>query len=288
MKKLVKHLIALVLAICCVLNGIPSISANAATKKVTGVETGFAYKSGRYIYYAFEMQGVRTGIMRLDTKTKKKKTIVSYKYKGEPTNGFYNLTVKGKYIYATWDLTCGTDHSESYIYRFSKDGKSKKKLACGVTPVIIKNRIYYEKCTLEQDEYCTYTRSTGKIYSMKLDGSDKKKVGTEKNLKLKARTWYNDYSNSTPPLTIGNYKYYVGTNGKTIYRYNKKTKKTNKIITYPNMVQCFMVQGDYMITRGYKGKQYGDYYNEYDQIITYCVKTNGKDKIKLKSWQAAE
>lgn len=287
MKKKWIYWIALTLAICCILTGIPSTPANAATKTVTGVETGFAYKSGRYIYYAFEMEGVRTNIMRLDTKTKKKKSIVSYKYKGEPTNGFYNLTVKGKYIYAVWDLAYGTGDSESYIYRFSKDGKSRKKLACGEMPVIIKDRIYYEKCTLERNSYCT-TQPTGKIYSMKLDGTDKKKVGTKKSLKLKARAWYNDYSNSTPPLTIGNYKYYVGNSGRTIYRYNKKTKKTNKVITYPKRVDCFMVQGDYVIAKGCKVKQHDNYYIECDQIITYCVKTNGKDKLKLISWQAAE
>lgn len=257
-------------------------------KTVTGVETGYAFKNGRYIYYAFEMDGVRTDIMQLDTKTKKKKTIVSYKYNGEGTNGFYNLTVKGNYIYATWDLALGTEYTQNYIYRFSKDGKTKKRLACGVNPVIIKNRIYYEKCTLEKTEYFTYTKSTGKIYSMKSDGTDKKYVGKTNMLKLKQRVWKYNYTDSTPPLTVGNYKYYVGKDKKTIYRYNKKTKKTNKVITYPDLVVSFMVQGDYLITKGCKGKQYGDYYSEFDQFITYCVTADGKTKIKLKSWAAGE
>ena len=174
MKKKIKHLIALLLAICCVLSEIPCISTNAATKTVTGVETGYAFKNGRYIYYAFEMDGVRTGITRLDTKTKKKKTIVSYKYKGEGTNGFYKLTVKGNYIYATWDLALGTEYSQNYIYRFSMDGKTKQRLDCGMKLAIINNRIYYEKYTLKKNEYFTYTQSTGKFYSMKLDGTDKK------------------------------------------------------------------------------------------------------------------
>lgn len=277
MKKSAKHLIALVLAICCVLNGIPSISANAATKKVTGVETGFAYKSGRYIYYAFEMEGTRTNIMRLDTKTKKKKSIISYMYKGNPTNGFDNLTIKGNYIYACWDLFYGTDSSDPYIYRFSKDGKSKKRLAAGSNPVIIKNRIYYQKWNTKN-----YTSA---LYSMKLNGTDKKKVGALKNLKLKPRVFNYDYAQNHSSLTVGNYKYYIGNNQKTIYRYNKKTKKTNKVITYPTSVDTFMVQGDYVISKGYKGSW--DNYSTCRRV-TYCVKSNGKNKIHLKSWAPGE
>lgn len=290
MKKTVKYLIALMLVICCILNEIPCIMTNAATETVTGVETGYAYKSDRYIYYSFGMFG--TGIVQLDTKTKKKKTVVSSKYKGSETNGIYNLTVKGNYIYGTWDLALGTEGSQEYIYRFSKNGKTKKRLACGINPVIINDRIYYEKCTLKEYGDITATESTGKIYSMKLDGTDKKYFGKTDQLKLHARARGHyiryDYTDTTSPLTVGNYQYYVAKDGKTLYRYNKKTKKTNKVITCPDRVDSFMVQGNYVIVIGYSDieKQYDDYC-EQGEYITYCVSADGKTKIKLQSWAAA-
>lgn len=40
-------------------------------KMLTGREAGCGCRSGKYIYYAFEMGGVRMGIRRYDIKTKK-------------------------------------------------------------------------------------------------------------------------------------------------------------------------------------------------------------------------
>ncbi len=37
-----------------------------------------AVRDGKYICYAYEMHGIRMGIMRYDTKRKAKKQIVSY------------------------------------------------------------------------------------------------------------------------------------------------------------------------------------------------------------------
>ncbi len=44
------------------------------------------------------------GIVRYDTKTKKKKVIVPY----ENDDGYSNLIIEGKYIYAVRDLSYGS------------------------------------------------------------------------------------------------------------------------------------------------------------------------------------
>jgi hypothetical protein len=291
MKKM-KKMWVFVLMFCCMVTFMPDTTVMAATTNPIGVETGVAYKSGRYIYYAYEMDGVRTDLIRFDTKTKKKKSIVSYKYNGQSTNGFYNISVKGKYIYAVWDLNMGTDTAYECIYRFSKDGKSKKRLAIGCDLVIIGNRIYYEK----EKKVLDYTSSTGKkyyetvrtgkLYSMKLDGTDKKKEGSTSNLTLKLRNAYSDYNKT---VTVGKYYYYIGNGGKTIYRKNTKTGKTNKVITFGECVSSYMVLDGYVMAKGLGKKEYIKKYGvSLSKFVTYCVKADGGSKTKLKSWIPAE
>lgn len=73
---------------------------------------------GKNLYYAFEMMGVRMGIMRYNTKTGKKSEVYSYKIgkNKKGSNGFSQLSVDKKYIYATWDRYYGTDATKEYIY----------------------------------------------------------------------------------------------------------------------------------------------------------------------------
>lgn len=168
-KKIFKIMLNLFLIVAVLLD------VNIAAASKSGKETGYGCQKGNYIYYAFEMSGVRMGIRRYNIKTQESKEICSYMLNGEETNGFYNISVKGNYIYAVWDQGYGTSEFKKYIYRIKKDGSKKQRLACGNNPVIIGNRIYYEKCKLVNESY-SHTESTEKIYSMKLDGSNKKRM----------------------------------------------------------------------------------------------------------------
>ena len=106
--------------------------------------TSCTVSDGKNLYYAFEMMGVRMGIMKYNTKTGKKSEVYSYKIgkNKKGSNGFSQLSVDKKYIYATWDRYYGTDATKEYIYRIAKDGKSAKKLAIGRDPQLVDARFY--------------------------------------------------------------------------------------------------------------------------------------------------
>lgn len=275
MSKLLKRVFAL--GICIILLVSEIFNTNVAKAAQTGMETGYGCQVGKYVYYAFEMNGVRMGIRRYNTKTKKSKEIFSYKINGEESNGFYNISVKGNYIYAVWDQYYGTGATRAYIYRIKKDGSKSKRLACGIKPVIIGNRIYYEKCKEVQVDYGNFydteTVLTGKMYSMKLDGSDKKRAGTVKIKKLSGNSYYNE-----EPDIIKGYKYFI--KGKTLYRKKMKTGKVKRLISCSDGVSDFYICNNYILVKG----RYGGGY----KMAAYIIKTNGKDKKKLASWQAAE
>lgn len=87
------------------------ISTNAKT--IRGKISISCCKSGRYFYYSINGHGTLTGINRLDTRTGKVKVIVRNDMRDKHwTNGFSNLVVKGKYIYAVWDKFAGTGGQE--------------------------------------------------------------------------------------------------------------------------------------------------------------------------------
>ena len=124
------------------------------------------------------MMGVRMGIMKYNTKTGKKSEVYSYKIgkNKKGSNGFSQLSVDKKYIYATWDRYYGTDATKEYIYRIAKDGKSAKKLAIGRDPQLVDGRIYYLALKSKSEDGMNYSEDTGTVMSMKTDGTDKKKV----------------------------------------------------------------------------------------------------------------
>lgn len=315
MKKKIVSVMTTLVMIFVFVGAMPSMSVGASNKVV--FTPGEAYKSGKYIYYAYEMSGVRMDIMRLNTKTMKKKRIVSYKLNGNSTNGFYNITVKGNYIYATWDKFYGTSGSLNYIYRFSKNGKSKKKLAMGSCPVIAGDYIYYI-----QEKNNTYggTSPTGDIYRMKLDGTEKHKVKSvgdtsyvlykykntvlyslgymvndtlytlngnqisTENLDINFTSYPYSYEYGYDSINIipsGNYNYYVKESSspyRNLYRKNLKTGKAKKIASF-NDILSFRVCGNYiMIKCSLKNDKYG----------VYCLNIKKGTKKKLASWMPAE
>lgn len=281
MRKIVTILFVLTLAFALTEGNedtVQSVKAAKTEKKIS--ETGLGCQKGRYLYYAFEMGGVRMGIMRYDVKTRKSKEIFSYLYKGKDTNGFYNISVKGKYIYAVWDQAYGTAGSRNYIYRIAKDGSSSKRLAIGIDPVIRGNRIYYQKCKLENVSGETFTSGTEKYYSMKLNGKDKKKV---KEPDYKKVAW-NAYDTEETTDTIRGYRYYVKNN--TLYRQNVKSGKSFKLMSCSHGLDEFYVCGDYILVRGtVKSK---DKSGQGYKSAAYIIKTTGKDKKMLANWIPAE
>ena len=62
---------------------------------------GCTCQDGDDIYYAYEMQGLRLGIMKYNTKTGEKTEVYSDEIGESDSNGFYQLSVDEKYIYDT-------------------------------------------------------------------------------------------------------------------------------------------------------------------------------------------
>ncbi len=98
----------------------------AASKKIVLETSTETVKSGQYIYYSYQMGGLRTGIIRYNPKTNEKKIIVKYK----DNNGYYSLNYKDKYFYVCEDYELGTSSSYDVIEKISLKGK-KTKLALG-------------------------------------------------------------------------------------------------------------------------------------------------------------
>ena len=275
MSKILKRVFAL--SICIILLVSEIFNINVAGAAQTGMETGYGCQVGKYVYYAFEMGGVRMGIRRYNTKTKKSKEIFSYKINGEESNGFYDISVKGNYIYTVWDQYYGTGSSRTYIYRIKKDGSGSKRLACGIKPVVIGKRIYYEKCKEVQVDYGDFydkeTVWTGKMYSMKLDGSDKKKASPVKIKKLTG-----DWVENKKTDIINGYRYFI--KGKNLYREKADTGKVKRLMSSSDGITNFYVCNQYILVKARYGKG--------DKMAAYIIKTNGKDKKRLASWWAAE
>lgn len=301
MKQIKKAGIAAVMFTFCILFGMKG-NVQAANKIISS--PGVACKSGKYIYYAYEMSGVRMGIMRYDTTTKRKKQITGYTYKGQNTNGFYNISVKGKYVYATWDQEYGTAESRYYIYRINKNNGVKKKLASGKCPVVTEKYIYYISQKYDKSSISWETS----ICRMKLNGSSKKKMYTDDDIerlytdgkKLYYSKYQSDFlytldgeeiSRDAPDIvedrysddmvTVGNYQYYkiaLGNNW-SLYRENINTGKKNLVARFPS-ISSWRVCGSYVMIKAYT--------NSNQRFDVYCVSASGKSKKKLASWRAAE
>ena len=239
----------------------------AAKKKILKMAEDVC-RDGRYIYYSYNGGGVSMGLKRYDTKTGKKKDIKKMgKHGGE---GYNYIQIKGKYIYVEGAFANGSDGQINYIYRMTKDGKKKKRLAKGRSPILIGSYIYYMKTYYDKEMGIDY--DTNVIYRMKLDGTGKKVVKKlskstyveslarcdNKPVYLSGGYWATEchsmngrkidntafevdwnlsrcYSEESG-LTVadakeGNYKYYTNKKANTLYRKNVKTGKVNKVMT---------------------------------------------------------
>lgn len=186
---------------------------NVPVKSIDGkivLETGkSAVTDGKYIYYAYQGDGTRMDIIRLNPKTLKSKSIV--KHTG---NGFKDLAINGDYIYAVYDKAngYGIGNEIPYIYRFSKDGRKKEKLAEGKGLIVTDDKLYYfsGKIVNANDESMPDLldfESDGYISSMDFDGGNREKLV---EINPEAKVWFKLFKS-------GNKIYYMDdNNNKTI------------------------------------------------------------------------
>lgn len=222
-------------------------------------------RKGRYIYYSCGYHFYEKGIMKYDIKTKKKKLFFSRKKNGEETNGFYSMSVKDNYLYCVWDQG-GDDYPIPVICRISLNGAKCEELTYGDNPVIVGNRIFYQKVKKNGD-WGYY--ATGETYHMNLDGSNKRKGKTVKINKRSADLYGTKTSDHTS--NIKGYSYYIGDYGKTLYRKNLKTKKKKKIYAAEHIDSFYVLNGYMMILQHKEGYKYS----------YYIIRTNGKEKKKV-------
>ena len=127
-------------------------------KTIKGITAHGIYSKGNTIYYT-EPYGA---IYKYTPKTRKAKKIRGAE---GTTFGYSKLIVKGKYIYASLCRAGGTgDEDFPYdIYRISKNGKNRKRIAKKTTGdfVIAGKKIFYQR---EKD---------GAWFSSKLNGTKK-------------------------------------------------------------------------------------------------------------------
>lgn len=288
-----------VLAICILLN--TEMETKAAQKLVTC--PGSACKSGKYIYYGSDLSGV--GILRYDTSTGKKKKLLK--------GNLYDISIKENYIYVTCNQYVGTSSVEEYIYRISKNGKSKKQLAVGCQPVIVGRYIYYKEAEIETHGGERFSVMTGYVCRMKLNGSKKERVFYNEDVRnlysdgnelyynisgsdsvlyklngqsvLKSKlNIIEEQDSSIPSTKIRRYRYESDNN--RLYRLDTKTGKKNLVGRFKS-IYAWRVCGSYVIVKEYCEAYYDKTEKQNINTHIYCISADGKKRVKLASWYTA-
>lgn len=246
------------------------LSLAFATSVGAAIRPSFACKSGKAIYFAFNSGTSSTGIKKLSTKTGKVKKVFNRK-KIKKSVAYNDVSAKGKYVFFTASIGKSTN---TYIYRVKKDGKKIKKLAAGRNLVIIGNRIYYDQVKtfslkdqnkVNASGFRTTMAPTGRIYSMKFNGKDKR-------LEDSINADDGDVSTRLVGRTTGGRFIYISKNGKKLL--SKKGRKVRSILKTPYTIIQFRVSGGYAIVKIKRGKK----------IYGYAVSAGGKKFFKLGSY----
>lgn len=328
-KRTVKSVMCMLLVVFVLLADLGNSRMEVQGAAKTVFIPGMAVKDGRYIYYAYEGSGVRMGIMRYDVKKKKIKQIIDYKKDGKETNGFEFFNVDDKYIYAQWDVSHGSDRiGPYYIYRFSKDGKKKEKLARGRAPVLVGSYIYYfaERTNKEGD---WYSEIVG-IYRMKKDGSGQEKINTSQGgflwksgnqvlykqngnvfFSLDGRKYTKSelefdnqlmsplHGRKVPDIKVsdGNYLYFIKSSDETgiglfspekLCRKNKKTGKTSVIKSFPGKIISATKCGKYLLVAAPEKNKNTGEYIGEYNGSIFCISLDGRFHKRLQSWSLGE
>ena len=234
----------------------------------TYYQSGYAAKSGKNVYYAFTSSNSSTALYKVNIKSKKKtKLTVNSKVK---LSDFTSISVKNGYLYcaATYrDNVSATSH----IYRISLKSGGAKRLASGINPTVVGDKIVYEETStirVEADVPTFQAVPTGKLKEMDLEGKNKRVV----NYSLKSAEASFVSGSKQTKISVGKYKFYIASKGKKLVRAKGKTKKT--IFSTKSKIIGFRAMSGYVVIKtAHK-----------DTITAYGVKSNGKKKVKLVSW----
>ena len=251
-KKLLTSLIIMVLAFSCM--------APTMVSADTYVRSGYACKSGKNIYFAFTSTKKSTPIYKFNVKTGKRVKVAIKRVK---LKEFKHLSTDGKYLY------CSARPAKSlgctYIYRINLKTGSTKRLAKGIKPTLVGNKIIFEGVKTQKvndDLRYTYVPS-GKDYQIPQEGGRRQPVNhTELTTETSCRG---------SKIAYGKYKYYISKDGKKIFR---KKGKQKQLVCKAKKITGFRVLGGYLVVKTTKkGKNYA-----------YCVKSNGSKSMKMLKW----
>ncbi len=215
--------------------------------------------------------------------------------------------------------------SQEYIYRISKDGKTKIRLGKGFNPVVYKNLLYYIKVKRVSDNSgFPYDIPVG-IYKMNLDGSNitdifdsdfNQQIITEMAI-TNEKIYYEGYDykvnknfwksmnvdgSNTENLNSAKFNRIVGSgqqkfsqnmifsaNKGILYKSNKAGNKKIKLVSFKNgMILDFTVLGDYIMVEGYKKEYSSQLKGNLDKAYVYLIKANGKERTRVVSWWLGE
>ena len=271
MMKRTKQVVSSLLVLIVLVTFLPMTATSPKVAQAQEVykEGGNACVSGNKVFFLTQNNAE---IKCYNTKTKKVKTILDTSKGGI---GFSNLTVKGKYIYFTWNRYPGSEAAEFYVYRMNLNGKKRKKLACGTEPVIAGNKVIYLKCKrYRSPELGNYvTKTTNDRYVMSLKGKNKKKYSKISTKSVDVSRYYGNSSTGN----LGGYVYTLDSNQTSITRENVKTDKIKTIFSNKKGIIDFSVAGNYVYVRCFDK-------NDPCKGVAYVMKNDGTKKVKVASW----
>ncbi len=225
------------------------------------VASGYACKSGNYVYYSFTSSKKSTAIYRINIKNYKKSKV--FPKKKSKLKAFTNLNVKGKFIYCA--CRTGNSLNSCRIYRINMSNGKTKKLAYGLNPTLVGNNIVFDgtkSVKVNDSAFKTYV-PTGRQYAIDKKGGKKKKANIDfKSVETTCRG---------TKISSGKYSYYITSDGKKIYR--QRGNKTYKVCK-AKKITGFRVLKGYLVVKTKKGKKNN----------AYLVKNNGSKSVKLLSW----
>ena len=298
-----KNIMSLIMAVIIILCNITTVLADT-NEKVFAPTHGVLSKGN--LYYAFGNDGGGS-LYRCDVSTKKKTCLVNGECK--------YISVKGSYVYYTYDSYSGSDFTNYYIYSIHKNGSKKKKLANGYCPVIVGDYVYYIGTKKGKSPYGSDTidAKTLGVYRMKLDGSKKKRIYSSSEIAQllsgsnkvyfeagwRGNTWkYVD--TQTGKIYAANIQrcnantsfcgdtWFRGNNcsisdGKCSYTYSngyiykKSETGIKKLAALGGKIGKLICTGDYLIAVTEKK----------NAAYAYAVRNDGKNKILLNKWIVA-